>query len=100
MQPDLFSFVPPAILGDRCGNTFDRTRDGHRLNGQAADVYHFMQSGEWVSLKQISEATGHPEASCSARFRDFSKPKLGNMKTEHRNLGGGKWQYRLVGERG
>lgn len=99
IQPSLFDYVPPVILGDRDGVTFDAKRDGARLNGQAADVFNFMKSGEWVTLKQISEATGHPEASCSARFRDFKKRYLGNLKTEHRNLGGGKWVYRLTGER-
>ena len=100
IQPSLFDYIPPEILGFRDGTTFEPKRDGARLNGQAADVYNFMKSGEWVSLKQISEATGHPEASCSARFRDLRKPHLGNFKTERRNLGGGKWVYRLCGERG
>jgi hypothetical protein len=96
-QLDLMAWTPPAILGDRCGETFDRARDGDRLNGQAADVYHYMRHGQWRTLADIAAATGAPEASVSARLRDLKKPHLGGFKIEKRYIASGLWQYRLVG---
>lgn len=95
IQPSLFDYVPPVILGDRDGQTFNRKRDGARLNKQAQDVFNFMADGQWHTLREISEATGHPEASISARIRDFKKPKFGSFNTERRHISKGLWQYRL-----
>lgn len=93
IQPDLLEWVPPAVLGPRDGETFDAKRDGARLNNQAADVYTLMKDGNWRSLRQISEATGHPEASISARLRDFRK--IG-YTVERRFLSKGLWQYSVT----
>jgi hypothetical protein len=96
MQHSLLDWEPPvSILGDRSGETFDRARDGARLNGQAADVFHFMSDGEWHTLAEISSATGHPEASVSARLRDLRSPKLGGFKVDREFVRRGLWRYRL-----
>ena len=95
MQPDLLAWTPPEIYGDRDGETYDRSRDLSRLNGQAADVYSYMSHGEWRTLKDISEATGHPEASVSARLRDMRKDKFGGFNVERRYIARGLYQYRL-----
>jgi len=95
-QLDLLSYVPPVIYGDRSGETFDRARDGKRLNAQAADVFSYMQHGQWRTLADIAAATGHPEASVSARLRDLRKPSLGGYTVERRYIASGLWQYRLV----
>lgn len=99
-QLELLQWTPPAILGDRSGVTYEPGRDRKRLNAQAAAVYEFMKDGQWHTLTQISDATGAPEASASARLRDLRSPKLGNFIVEKRNLGGGKWVYRLLDGRG
>jgi len=91
---DLFSYVPPQILGDRQGETFDRARDGKRLDGQAGDVFRLMQDGEWRMLSEISMATGHPEASVSARLRDFRRA---GYTVERKYLSKGLWAYRVLG---
>lgn len=96
MQPSLLDWVPPSILGDRDGSTFDRKRDGARLNGQAEDVFRLMRDGEWRTLRTIAEETGHPEASVSARLRDFRKPHLGGFTVERQRLDGGAWAYRVL----
>lgn len=96
IQPDLLSWVPPAILGQCDGETFDAKRDGKRLNAQAADVFRLMQDGKWRTLSDIADATGHPEASVSARLRDLRKPKLGGFTVERRHVEGGTWQYRVI----
>lgn len=95
IQPSLFDFVPPVILGDRDGQTFDRKRDGARLNKQVQDVFNFMSDGRWHTLHDISNKTGHPEASVSARLRDLRKPKFGSFTVERRALSKGLWQYRM-----
>ena len=96
MQPSLFDYVPPAILGDRDGSTFDATRDRKRLNKQAQDVFNLMKDGEWRDLSHIALVTDHPEASVSARIRDLRKPKFGGYTVERRRLDGGLFVYRLV----
>ena len=83
-------------MGDRDGQTFNRSRDGVRLNEQAQDVFNFMADNCWHSLREIAGRTGHPEASCSARLRDLRKPKFGNFKIEKRYIQNGLWQYRLL----
>lgn len=90
---DLFSWVPPQILGDRQGGTFDRARDGKRLDGQAGDVFRLMADGEWRMLSEISMATGHPEASVSARLRDFRRA---GYTVERKHLSKGLWAYRVL----
>lgn len=94
--PDLFSWTPPQIFGDRAGITFDRKRDLPRLNAQAARIYVAMKPGEWKTLREISEMTGDPEASCSARIRDFRKQEFGGFTVERRFVGKGLWKYRLI----
>lgn len=95
MQTDLFSWVPPEILGDRSGVTYEPQRDRKRLNKQAIAVFQFMQDHEWHSLKDISEATGAPEASASARLRDFRSEKFGGFTVDRRHISKGLFQYRL-----
>lgn len=87
---------PPQIFGDRAGITFDRKRDLTRLNAQAMRVFQAMQSGEWKTLREISEKTGDPEASVSARLRDLRSPKLGGFDVQREYVGKGLWRYRVL----
>lgn len=96
MQPDLLSWTPPQIMGDRDGSTYNRGRDLSRLNNQARDVYEYMSHGDWRTLADIAHNTGHPEASVSARLRDLRKPHLGGFIVERRYIANGFYQYRLV----
>lgn len=96
MQPSLLDWTPPKIMGDREGETFDRERDGVRLNKQASAVFSYMSHGEWRTLADIAANTGYPEASVSARLRDFRRPKFGGYVVERRYIANGLWQYRLV----
>lgn len=93
---DLFSWTPPAILGDRAGETFDAKHDRKRLNKQAQEVFDMMKDGRWYCLNHIAVATDNPEASVSARIRDFRKSKFGGYTVERRRVEGGLFQYRLV----
>lgn len=95
IQPDLLGWVPPVILGPRHGETYDQARDGKRLDGQMADVFALMRDGQWRTLGEISGATGHPEASVSARLRDMRKPSLGGFTVDREHVRKGLWRYRL-----
>ena len=96
MQPDLFTYTPLVILGDRDGETFDHKRDVKRLNAQAQRVWNVMADGRWYSLREIAAKCGDPEASISARIRDLKKPQFGAFKVESICVKRGLWRYKLV----
>ena len=60
-------------LLDFDGSTYKPDRDSQRLNAQGLRVWKLMSDQGWRTLKEISAATGDPEASVSARLRDFRK---------------------------
>lgn len=68
---------------------FDATR-------QLQIVWDLMVDGEWRSLAQIAEVVGEPEASVSARLRDFRKPRCGAHNVFRRLLSTGMYEYRVV----
>lgn len=79
------------------GSTYDEDIDRSRLKGQLADVFKLMEDGAWRSLREISLATGHPEASVSARLRDIRKKEFfKNYTTNSRRRTAGTWEYRVV----
>jgi hypothetical protein len=92
--PDLFT--PAADADDhRDGATFEPEQDGARLAEQHQRVAAVMRGGLWRTLAEIAERTGYPEASVSARLRDFRKPRFGGYLVERRSLGGGLFAYRI-----
>jgi hypothetical protein len=93
MQASLLDWTPPEPKGE----TFDRERDGKRLNAQCKRVFDAMQWGEWRTLSQISHVTHDPEASVSARLRDLRR--LGHT-VERRYVERGLHEYRLIINRG
>lgn len=84
-----------ALVGDRDGETYDRTEDFARLNAQHLRVYAVMQDGRWHTLKAIADRTGDPESSISARLRDFRKDRFGGHRLDRQRRSGGLWEYRL-----
>lgn len=84
------------IEGPRSGATFDAERDTIRLNQQAHDVWHEMKDGQWWTLRALASVLYYPEASISARIRDFRKARFGGHTVERRHTHNGIWQYRLV----
>ena len=63
-QLDLLAWEPR-------GETINRERDRSRLAPQMQRVHDFVLGAGWTTLGAISEATGDPEASVSARLRDL-----------------------------
>ena len=85
--------TPP--MPTTAGATYCATLDAARLNRQQAEVFALMRDGTWRTLAEISRATANPEASVSARLRDFRR--LG-MTVERRRRGdprAGLHEYRL-----
>jgi hypothetical protein len=80
----------------RDGETYDHGRDGVRLGAQHQEVFDLMKDGVWRTLGKIEQATGHPQASVSARLRDFRKPRFGAHGVLRRHLSMGLFEYRLV----
>lgn len=73
-------------------------QDTIRLTNQILRVHNVLKTGIWYTLKQISDLTGDPEASCSAQLRHLRKERFGSHTIEKRNLGYGLWEYRMVSE--
>ena len=59
-------------------------------------MWQAIRDGRWYSLHRLSVITGHPEASVSARLRDFRKEKFGNHTVQRVRVQGGFFLYRLV----
>jgi hypothetical protein len=80
------------------GATYDPSLDEPRLGKQLKAVYEIMLDGQWHTLQDLSNQTGSPEGSISARIRDLRKPKFGGHTVEHERISAGLWHYRLVME--
>lgn len=88
---------PTLFDQPRDGWTYDDGRDRIRLNAQHMRVYRAMYfAGGWLTLNELAYITGDPEASVSARLRDFRKPRFGGHTVERRHVEGGLWEYRLI----
>jgi hypothetical protein len=77
------------------GDTLDLDRDTPRLTKQMLLVWEVMRDGQWHTLREISEKTGAPEASVSARLRDFRRTEFGPFILDREHLTRGLHQYRL-----
>lgn len=81
----------------RDGATYDHDKDGKRLGEQHRAVFDLMRDGQWRTLSEIEDATGHPQASISARLRDFRKARFGGHEVNRRRRAdAGTWQYQLI----
>jgi hypothetical protein len=71
--------------------------DTARLNAQARRVYAAVADGHWHTLADVAARTSDPEASVSARLRDFRKTEFGGHTIERRRRpdGSGIWEYRM-----
>lgn len=82
----------------RQGSTYQAEFDYDRLNAQARRVYDVMKDGRWHTLSEIAHVTHDPEASISARLRDFRN--LHGLSIDRRRRGEevrGLHEYKLRG---
>jgi hypothetical protein len=94
--------VPPPTCTRFDGDTFEPEVDETRLGAQSRRVFVAIRDGHWRTLAEIAHATGDPEASISARLRDFRKRKFGAHEVERRRRGDpelGLFEYRLIAVR-
>jgi DNA-binding Lrp family transcriptional regulator len=80
------------------GQTYEPDRDASRLTAQLESVRELMADGQWRTLGEIHDLTGHPEASVSARLRDLRKDKFGAYLVERAYVRRGLYRYRLAGQ--
>lgn len=95
----LHTHAQSELFGARDGITFEPARDTHPLNKQAQDVWDAMMGGDgWLSLRTLAQITKHPEASISARLRDFRKQRFGGHMVERKRhpWRARQYVYRLV----
>lgn len=69
-----------------------------RIARQREVIWKFMRHGHQLTLAELEKLSGYPQASISARIRDFRKPEFGGHTIDREYLGGGVYGYRL--ERG
>ena len=94
-QLDLFEGRMPPFDG----STYEPEFDCERLGTQMRKVYRVMFDGAWRTLPELSEKTGYPQQSISARLRDLRKEKFGSHRVARRARGErvrGLFEYRLV----
>lgn len=84
-------------MTDPCadGATYEHDRDHSRLEAQRLRVIRVMRDHEWHNLYEISDQTGDPVQSVSARIRDFRKAKFGGRQITRRYVSNGLWEYKL-----
>lgn len=83
-------------MPDFNGSDYDSKRDKGRLTNQLKDIKGLMLDGDWRTLSQIADQTGHPQPSISAQLRHLRKPRFGSFLVEKEYLGSGLYQYRVL----
>ncbi len=87
-------FVSSPVWFD--GHTYDPELDKTRLSKQINRVWVEINDNRWHTLAEISYNTGIPEASISARLRDFRKLRFGRHVVLRERVNNGLWRYKLI----
>jgi hypothetical protein len=93
-QLSIFDVPPPASHFN--GSDYVPARDDDRLRGQQLRIWELMRDGRWLTLGQIAEGTGDPEASISAQLRHLRKPRFGSHTVNKRYRGDGLFEYQVL----
>ena len=93
-QTSLFDLPKPKPRFD--GADYRPERDDARLSTQFRAIVALMKDGKFRTLREISEATGYPEASISAQLRHARKPHFGSHTVNREYRGDGLYGYQLV----
>jgi hypothetical protein len=81
------------------GSTYDPARDKKRLSAQQQAVLDVMRDGKWHTSAEVAEAIGaKPESysAVTARIRGIRTIYNNPEAVESKNLGGGRWIYRMT----
>jgi len=86
-------------LYDFDGSTYDKNKDQVRLSRQIDKVRYFLEISDYVTLEEISVATGIKNmSSISARIGDLRKDRHGNRVVERKYISDGLYSYKLLPE--
>ena len=84
-------------LYDFDGETYDKNKDQDRLSRQIDKVQHFLEGNDYVTLDEISAATGIKNmSSISARIGDLRKDRHGNRVVDRKYISDGLYSYKLM----
>jgi hypothetical protein len=85
------------------GPVYEPKHDQARLTGQIQRIYQAVLAAsyldQWLTLGELAERTGDPEASISAQLRHLRKPRFGSHVVDKRRRGAessGLWEYRMI----
>lgn len=70
--------------------------DPDGLKPQTRKVFDALSDGHWHTLRQLSDASGAPEASVSARMRDLRGEEYALPLEAEKMPGSNLWRYRLT----
>jgi len=88
-------------LYDFDGETYDKNKDQVRLSRQIDKVQHFLEGNDYVTLDEISAATGIKNmSSISARIGDLRKDRHGNRVVDRKYISDGLYSYKLMPKEG
>lgn len=99
---DLFNQpAEPQSMPQFNGSDYTPELDHARLGKQITDIYNLMEDGKWRTLREIEQATGHPQASCSAQLRHLRKERFGahqvnKQRRETEPAEKGVFEYQLI----
>lgn len=98
---DLFNWRPAQkeVQPHFNGSSYVAEFDHARLTKQIKRVYDCMIGGHWMTLGEIEEITGDPQASISAQLRHLRKARFGSHQINKRRRGAaetGLWEYQLT----
>jgi hypothetical protein len=81
------------------GPEYKARYDRERLKDQQARIRWLMADGAWRTIREISAATGDPEASVSAQLRHLRKNRFGSFVVDREPCGDrrrGLFAYRVL----
>ena len=78
------------------GSDYVHERDSKRLGTQLEQIRDFMEGREYLTLQEISDATGHPHASVSAQLRNLRKQRFGGRTIDKKHISNGLYSYKLM----
>jgi DNA-binding transcriptional MerR regulator len=80
------------------GDDYVHDRDKKRLGTQLDQIRDFMEGKEYLTLQEISDATGHPHSSVSAQIRNLRKERFGSRVIDRKYISNGLYSYKLMPE--
>lgn len=80
------------------GSDYVPERDNERLRGQILRVFQATEGERWLTLGELQQITGDPQASISAQLRHLRKDRFGGHVIEKRLRDGipGWYEYRRL----